>query len=102
KIAHSHADQRATFKLNDFRAITNTGMAVNAEIKELPTSAAKTEARVNVPKTLNTQLKRNGYTGPSHAVGPVWPPKGLAKPWPAASDAAMFADSSLAKSMRQV
>src|SRR5215469_3593930 len=42
-----------------------------------------------MPNSKNAPAVRHGYSGGSHAVGPVGGPNWLAKPWPEAMDAAI-------------
>src|SRR5689334_6126845 len=70
------------------RAMKYTGMHVSAENTAFSPSSTIADVTVNSPNTLNTPAISVGYTGASHAVGPVCGSKGEANPLPVTNDRA--------------
>src|SRR5690349_6441243 len=83
--AHVHAVHTASFSPNKRRVIRNSGRQFSAEKKLLMVNSIHADAREYTPNTLNTPAISTGYSGGSHAVGPVTGPNGFENPCPVAS-----------------
>src|ERR1051326_3920392 len=82
--AHAQEDQIATLSLKHFLAIRKIGRQVRAEKILLMVSRISAENVVYTPVRSKTPAIRYGYSGGSHAVGPVFAPNGSANPCPVA------------------
>src|SRR6516225_1977728 len=88
--AHSQAAALATPGPATRLPAQKIGTHTPDENRALRRTTAKNEARVKTPNTRKIPATNNGYTGVSHAVGPVSLPNGELNPFPVASDLAML------------
>lgn len=63
---------------------------MRAEKKQLIERNTSADVVVKTPNTLKMAASRLGYTGVKIAEGPVFPQKGLEKPWPIATERAIW------------
>ncbi len=82
--AQSHAAHTATLSLNERLAMANVVSVTSAEKKQFSAKVTKAAMLEYTPKSLKIAASSSGYSGDTHAVGPVRPRKGSAYPRPVA------------------